>query len=268
MRRDQAGRPGSTKTRASAKQPAWQSPIFLVTAAVVVLALGLVVFLNVKPGSSASTISLKPPANAIPAGLTQDGQTLGSATAPVTLDMWGDFQCPACAKFVNTVEPELIDRYVSPGLIKFRFNDYTFIGPESFDAAVAAACAADQDKFWGYDGYLYANQGLENAGIFSKDFLAAVADSVGLDRKAYDTCVADPAKLDAVKASTAAGSKIGVTQTPSLSINGTVLTFTTYAELYAQIDAAITAAGGTPPATAAPASTAPSPAASASPSAP
>jgi protein-disulfide isomerase len=257
MRREQAGRPGSSKARTSAKQPAWRSPIFLVTAVAVVFAFGLIIFLNVKPGSSGSSASaLTPPTNEIPAGLARDGQTLGSATAPVTLDMWGDFQCPACAKFVNTVEPQIIDKYVVPGQVRFTFHDFTFIGPESFDAAVAARCAADQDKFWGYDGYLYANQKLENTGAFSKDFLAAVADSAGLDRKAFDTCIADPTKLDAVKASTAAGSKIGVNQTPTLSIDGKVLQFTTYEELYSQIDAAIVAAGGTVP-SAAPGSVAP-----------
>jgi protein-disulfide isomerase len=257
MRREQGGRPGSSKARTSAKPPAWRSPIFLVTAAAVVFAIGLIAFLNLKPGSSASSAAaLTPPTHEIPAGLTQDGQTLGSATAPVTLDIWGDFQCPSCAKFVNTVDPLIIDKYVVPGQVKYRFNDFTFIGPESFDAAVAAACAGDQGKFWEYSGWVYANQDGENQGTFSKEFLASVADSAGLDRTKFDTCIADPAKLEAVKASTAAGAKIGVNQTPTLTIDGKVLQFTTYEELYGQIEAAIVAAGGTV-ASPAPASVAP-----------
>jgi len=257
MRRDQAGRPGSAKTRGGAKQPAWRSPIFLVTAAAVIFAVGLIVFLNLRPGSvGGSTATVTPPTNEVPAGLARDGQTLGAATAPVTLDMWADFQCPACAKFVNTVEPQIIEKYVVPGQLRFRFNDFTFIGQESFDAAVAARCAADQGKFWEYEGYLYANQDGENKGTFSKEFLGLIADSAGLDRTAFDACVADSARLDAVKASTTAGAKIGVNQTPTLSIGGKVLQFTTYEELYSQIDAAIAAAGGTVP-SAAPASTAP-----------
>ena len=176
--------------------------------------------------------------------------------------MWGDFQCPACAKFVNTVEPQLMARYVTPGQVRFVFNDYTFIGQESYDAAVAARCAGDQGKFWEFNSYLYANQKGENQGTFSKDFLASVATAVGLDKATYETCLADPTKLEAIKASTLAGAKIGVNQTPSLSIDGKVLQFTTYEELYSQIDAAITAAGGTPP-SASPAASSP---ASASPS--
>ncbi len=246
MRREQGGRPGSSRTKAKAKPPAWRSPIFLVTAAAVVVALGLVIFLNLKPGSTTSAAALTPPTNEIPAGLEQDGQTLGSAGAPVTLDIWGDFQCPACAKFVNTVEPTLIQKYVVPGQIAFRFNDYTFIGQESYDAAVAARCAGDQGRFWEFNGYLYANQKGENAGTFSKDFLASIATAGRPDKTAYETCIADPAHLDAIKASTVAGAKLGVNQTPTLTIDGKILQFTTYDELYSQIDAAIAAAGGSP----------------------
>lgn len=267
MRRDQSGRPGA-RPKAKAKPPAWRSPIFLVTAAAVVFMIGLIVVLNVKPGGS--TVALTPPTTAVPAGLARDGQALGSTSAPVTLDMWGDFQCPACAKFVNTVEPQILARYVTPGLVRFVFNDYTFIGQESYDAAVAARCAGDQGKFWEFDGYLYANQGGENLGTFSKDFLASIATAVGLDKAAWETCLGDAAKLEAIKASTLAGAKIGVNQTPSLSIGGKVLQFTTYEELYGAIDAAIAAAGGTPPSSApgsaSPAASAPASVAPASPS--
>jgi protein-disulfide isomerase len=265
MRRDQSGRPGSSRPRASAKPPAWRSPIFLVTAAAVIFAIGLVIVLNLKPGSAGSTAALTPPTNEIPAGLARDGQVLGAAGAPVTIDMWGDFQCPACAKFANTVEPQIIDKYVVPGQARFKFNDYTFIGQESYDAAVAARCAGDQGKFWEFNGYLYANQKGENAGHFSKEFLASVGSAVGLDSAKYETCLADAAKLEAIKASTVAGAKVGVNQTPTLSIDGKILQFTTYEELYSQIEAAIVAAGGSP-ASAAPASSTPASAAPASPS--
>ena len=171
MRREQA---------ASAKRagpPAWRSPIVVVSVVAIVIALVVIGGLNLgpaggagspsptpsgaapsSPGGSVSTpagtlpLGLTAPAVTIPSSIPRDGRTLGSPTAPVSLEIWADFQCPACGNFTRTIEPVVIDRYVETGKVKLTFHDYAFIGDESLDAAAAARCAAQQGRFWEYCG--------------------------------------------------------------------------------------------------------------------
>ncbi|HEY6057089.1 MAG TPA: thioredoxin domain-containing protein, partial [Candidatus Limnocylindrales bacterium] len=53
------------------------------------------------------------PAFDVPAGLA-DGRTLGKADAPVTLQIWSDFQCPACQVFSTQTEPSVVTTFVIP----------------------------------------------------------------------------------------------------------------------------------------------------------
>lgn len=195
------------------------------------------------PASAASLIT---PSNTIPAGL-ENGRTLGRANAPVTVDLWTDFQCPYCAQFTQEIEPQLIRDFVVPGTVKLVAHDLSFIGAghtpdESNDAAVAARCAARQDRFWEYDDYLFWNQLGENVGSFTPARLLAIASAVGLDTTAFTSCIADPSVLAAVTAETAAGTAKGVTSTPTLFVNGTRLVGV---PSYASLAATIRAAAGT-----------------------
>jgi len=95
------------------------------------------------PGSSS-------PETARPAGpeIAVDGKVMGRPDAPVTIEIWSDFQCPFCALFTHAEEPELVRGPVAAGEVRLVYRDYAFLGQESIDAAVAASCAADQDAFW------------------------------------------------------------------------------------------------------------------------
>lgn len=263
-----------------AAPPAWRSPTVLVTIGAIVVALVVIAALNLRPagdgsasaapgGSTAvssgrpssggtAALGLQAPAIPIPAGIPRDGRTLGSPTAPVTLEVWGDFQCPGCGSFSRTIEPTIVDRYVQPGQVRLTFRDYAFLGPESLDAAAAARCAGEQGKFWDYHDWLYANQNGENQGAFSRDRLAGIADAVGLDRAAWEACFDGGAEKAAVTAETTAGTAAGVRSTPTLVLNGTIVqlaTFTSWDDLFKAIDAAIAAAGT--PSSAAPSSAGP-----------
>src|SRR6266496_2945395 len=114
---------------------------------------------------------------------------LGRADAPVTFEMFGDFQCPACGEFARTVEPAFIQSYVDTGNVKFVWRDYAWIGDESVAAAQAGRCAGRQGQFWAYHDYLYAHQRGENLGQFSAENLEAFGASLGLDSVAFTTCM-------------------------------------------------------------------------------
>ncbi len=142
-----------------------------------------------------------------------------------------------------------------PGKVRLVFHDFAFLGPESVAAATAASCAGEQDKFWEYHSWVFANQNGENQGQFTRDRLNAIADRVGLDRAAWDACYDGPAAGASVTASTAAGRAAGVASTPTLVLDGKTVplaTFTSWDDLLKAIDAAVAAADQSPQGSAAP----------------
>jgi protein-disulfide isomerase len=161
-----------------------------------------------------------------PAALV-DGRTVGSADAPVTLEVWEDFQCPVCARHSLSVEPILVERYVKPGTLRIVHHDLAFLGrgtpDESEVAASGATCADKQDKYWDYSHWMYNNQDGENAGGFRPERVKAIAEAAGLDVSGWDACVADPAVLAEVRGSTQTGVNLGVNSTPTMFINGTLV---------------------------------------------
>jgi protein-disulfide isomerase len=81
-------------------------------------------------------------------GIPQSGQLLGDPDAPVTVVEFGDPQCPVCAAFSEQIAPELIANEVQSGSVKFEFQPYLIIGPESKPAMEAALAAGEQGRFW------------------------------------------------------------------------------------------------------------------------
>ena len=233
------------------RRPIWRSPIVAITVGALVVGLLIVGYaLLTQPKTSPD--SLTPPAVAVPAGLA-DGRNLGAAQAPVTIDVWSDFQCPACGNLARRVEPPLISQYVSTGMARFVYHDAAFQGQrvsspwdESVESAAAARCASDQGLFWQLHDWLFANQTGENVGSFAQDRLRAIAKAAGLDMTAYDTCIASPTYAGLVRKETGAGTDKGVNQTPTLYINGTY--YTGAMSVSAIGDAIVAAAGGASPA--------------------
>ena len=158
------------------------------------------------------------------ASIPADGYALGADTAPVTVEVFEDFQCPYCGRFTAQVEPQLIAAYVQPGLARLEFRDLPFLGEESRWASVAARLAEQQDRFWPMHDYLFANQLGENVGSFTPDRLMAMAQAVGLDMDTFIAGLQVPAaralyadiEAGAMKAATA----LGITATPTVIVNG------------------------------------------------
>ena len=244
----------SKALKKAATQPArgglplgWLTVGAVAVAAVIIVA---VVFLNSSPAP------LKSPTAVSPTGIT-DGQSLGSKTAPVKLDLWADFQCPGCRNFTLNIEPLLVSAYIQTGKAQLTFHDFAFLGNESVQAAEAASCAGQQGKFWPYHDYLYANQGAENSGAFERSRLVAIAAAVGLDQAKFTSCLDGGSMAQAVSASYTAGTQLGVTQTPTLFVNGVMSQNTLdYQTISSEIDQALAAASASPGASATPAASA------------
>ncbi len=144
----------------------------------------------------------------------------GEANAPVTIVEYGDFQCPSCGAFFRTVEPRLLSDYIQTGKAKLIFKNFAWIGEESRRAAEAAACAGAQGRFWEYHDLLYSSQRGENSGAFTVSALKAFAARLGLDQATFDSCVDGRAYKAAVGADMNEVRSLGLTGTPTFTING------------------------------------------------
>jgi protein-disulfide isomerase len=113
-------------------------------------------------------------------GLSQSGQTLGDSSAPVTLTEFGDPQCPVCKAFSEQIAPALISSDVKTGKVKYTFQPYLIIGPDSKPAMKATLAAGEQGKFWNYLQLFYLNQGQENSGYVTDGFLTSIANAAGV----------------------------------------------------------------------------------------
>lgn len=222
-----------SSARTAAPKPAWQSPMVLLSVGAVVV--GLVVILVASGvlggrGGNANAGELLIPIRPTPPELTDPANPLALATGSPTVDVevWSDYQCPACGFWARTVEPDLVEEYVATGKVRLIYRDMAFLdngqrNGESQQSAAAARCAGDQGKYWQYHDYLMENQDSENQGAFRRERLDLIASTIGLDMAAFDACMASDAPFDAVKAETEQGRQAGVTSTPTLAVDGQLL---------------------------------------------
>lgn len=183
-------------------------------------------------------------------GLPADGYTLGEATAPVTIDVYADFQCPYCQRFSLLVSPELTETWVRPGHARIVFHDFAFLGEESRWAAVAGRLAAQQNRFWPFHDLLYSNLLGENVGSFTPDRLLLMGRMAGLDMDALVAGLQVPAaramwatiEQDVRDAATSRG----VSATPTVFVDGQKVAAPDAATIGAAVQAALASHGASP----------------------
>jgi protein-disulfide isomerase len=138
--------------------------------------------------------------------------TKGESTAPVTLVEFSDYHCPYCARHAKTVMTQLQENYIDTGKLRFVMREMPIpsLHPRAKAASVAVLCAGDQGNYWGMHDALFNDQKAK-----TDDAFKAMADSIGLDAAAFDTCLSGT-KFDAqIKADQAEGQKLGISGTPS-----------------------------------------------------
>jgi len=148
-----------------------------------------------------------------------DSPFVGNPNANVTIIEYSDFQCSYCAQFHKTTYPEIRDKYISTGKVKFVFKNFLIeqIYTLSNKAAQAARCAYEQDRFEEYALNLYNKQNeWSKLGVSKfKDY----AKQFGLNMTAFNQCLDSGAMEELVKRDFEEGKKNGITGTPSFLIN-------------------------------------------------
>ena len=205
---------------------------------------GVIAFAMLSASPAAAEIN--EPAMPAPVELA-DGLALGAADAPLTVEVWSDFQCPACGVFARQIEPLLVEQYIEPGHVRLVYRDFAFLGQESLDASVGARCAASTGRFWPFHDYLFANQAGENQGAFNQARLEAIASAVGLDLPTFRTCQDDPSVAQAVAADRSLAQAVPVNSTPTVVVGDEVIVgVPAWADMKAAIERGLAQAGSLP----------------------
>jgi len=112
-------------------------------------------------------------------GIPQEGDRLGSADAPVSIQVFNDLQCGNCrADFLGTI-PGLAEGYARPGDVQLLMRHYSVAENPLELGFFGAEAAAEQGYGWQYTYLFFRNQAeAERFGV-GNEFMASIAGSVG-----------------------------------------------------------------------------------------
>ena len=229
-----------------------KSPLpFIIIGGVLVAVIAAVVLMS-RPGastnapaqqSSESANALQPTRSAPQPG-APNPYARGGASAPVTLEEFSDFQCPAC----GGLEPGLrrvVKDYGERVRLVFRnfplqMHKYAFI------AARAAEAAGQQGKFWEMHDIIYDNQKEWSEAMEPRVQFDSYATRLGLDVQRFKADMERQDLAERVKADYARGMSLNVKGTPTIYLNGRELVpgkLVTEEDLRREIDAALGSTG-------------------------
>lgn len=140
----------------------------------------------------------------------------GSADAPVTVVEVSDYGCGHCRNFNLDTAGLLTDLYVTPGDVQWVVMPYA-LGAGTTPAAEAALCAADQDRFFEFHHRMFERQ--SELASLTADGFASVAEEVGLDQEAFESCFEEGVFRNTVQRNIRAATSAGVRSTPSFFLN-------------------------------------------------
>lgn len=145
----------------------------------------------------------------------------GPRNAPVTLVIYGDFQCPSCGLVSKAID-ELQKQH--EGKMRVVFHEFPLeMHKHAMEAALAAEAAAVQGKFWEMHDMLYQYQPVWAEATTVGFLFESYAESIGLDVARFRADRRAPDVRSRVIADAALGESRGVKSTPTIFINGTQL---------------------------------------------
>jgi protein-disulfide isomerase len=161
--------------------------------------------------------------------------SMGDPNAPITIEEFSDFQCPYCERFHKETEPLLRQYYIDTGKVHFVYRSMgnfvsdniarakgTPASTESQDAALAAYCGGEQNKFWEMHAYLFGNVLGEDAGSFTNDRLKAIAEKAGVNMSQFNSCYDSGKYKDRVQKDFEDGQAAKINGTPGFLVSYTV----------------------------------------------
>ena len=154
-----------------------------------------------------------------PIEIADNDHIRGTSTMPVSIVVYADFQCPACAtehQTMSRVWPSISNK----AHLIFRHFPVTTSHPHSWNASLYAEAAGKQGRFWEMHDYLFANQGIWSGLPDTDDEFDSYALELNLDLEQLHADIESDAVVQKVRNDQRGGNASGVRSTPTLFING------------------------------------------------
>jgi protein-disulfide isomerase len=234
QRREQARTERKAVEEASAAQSAQRKRLIQLggIAAVVVVIIAVILVATGSGGSKSAPAPKSAAASAAAAsvislleGIPQNGIAIGNPNAPVTIQYFGDLECPFCKEFTLGALAPLIKKYVRTGKVKIEYRSMQTATREreTFQTQqVAALAAGKQNLMLYYIELFYHEQGEEGSGYVTESYLQGLAAQVpGLNLSDWSSARSNPAYANTVISDAQAANTNGFTGTPSFLIGKT-----------------------------------------------
>lgn len=154
---------------------------------------------------------------------------LGDESAPVTVVEFGDFKCPSCKAWGETIYPQLVEEYVLSGDVKFSYVNVLFHGNESVVAALGAESVYKQDPnvYWDFQKKVFAAQpevtSHDDVWVTSDKLLELASEFPSISQEQLKQDVEQELTMDLVNIDKDLFTKHNVSQTPTIKINGVTM---------------------------------------------
>ncbi|WP_214761031.1 DsbA family protein [Exiguobacterium sp. s129] len=160
-----------------------------------------------------------------------EGQpTLGDSDAKVSVVEFGDYKCPSCKQWGETIYPQLKADYLDKEDVSFSYINVLFHGQESILASLASESVYEQDpeSFWKFHKALYdaqpASQQHDNAWVTVEKLKEIAGETTSVDLAQLEQDLGENSTvLEKVSTDDGLVKENGVQFTPSIMINGVML---------------------------------------------
>ncbi|MCQ4087117.1 thioredoxin domain-containing protein [Saccharibacillus sp. JS10] len=206
-----------------------------------IVVLAVLIFVLTKVGQNQSS-------SAEPVVLTNyeatNQPTLGDPDSKIKIVEFGDFKCPDCKLWSETVFPDLKAKYLDTNEASFQFADYPFLADDSTLLALGGQALYEQNPeyFWTYYKAVYTNQDTSKVreSWITEDYIVnLVKENVpGADLEKFTSDLKNKTYQAAVDADVKAGDDSKISGTPSIFVNGTKVENPTLENVEAAIAAA------------------------------
>jgi protein-disulfide isomerase len=154
-------------------------------------------------------------------GIPQDGATLGSSNAPVTVQVFSDLQCEPCADYQLGQITPLIEGQVRAGDLKLEFHHFQMAQSGFANASFGAVAAAEQDDEWQFIQLFFINQDEAPRGGATDEFLDQIANAIlNFNVEQWQRDRDDPEVVESLEADDELAAEYGFPAEPAVVVEG------------------------------------------------
>lgn len=148
---------------------------------------------------------------------------MGDGSAPVTMVIYEDLECPFCQRFEQGAMPQIVSNYVETGQVKLVWKDLPLpMHPWAKPGAAAMECVyreGGDEPFWNVKDRIFENQNsFSESNVESK--IKSYAAEEGVSEKAIQSCIDNQNPMEEVKDDMKEASGLGISGTPTSIVNG------------------------------------------------